>query len=138
MGTTACREFCKSHRLRKREGCDNFDTVSTGSRPDVNSLHAGRHSESRLSWCAAYCISPSSFIFVYLGILCVVRHAKSAGSSLSFHNWNVHDSVKEPDMCDFHRLLHLFKPGNSLLQHIKKIDDLVDESWRSKSAGSSS
>ena len=40
-------------------------------------------------------------IFVYLGKLCTVRHAKSAGFLLSFHSWNVHDSVKEHDMCDF-------------------------------------
>ena len=36
----------------------------------------------------------------YLGILCVALHAKCAGSLMSFHHWNVHDIVQEPDMCE--------------------------------------
>ena len=100
-------------------GSDKFGSVSTGSRTDVQSLHAEKESEGHLSWYAAFRVCHSSFILVHLGKLRVVRHAKSAGSSLSFHNWNVHDSVKE------------LKPGNSKLQHFKHIDDLVDESAKS-------
>ena len=107
------RSVQRSQTEKKR--CDKFNTVSASSRTDVKSLHAGKESEGHLSWCAACCACHSPFISVHLGILCVVRHAKSAGSSLSFHNW-IHDSVEELDMCDFHRLLHLLKPANSSWQ----------------------
>ena len=79
------------------------------------SLHTGRESEGHLSWYAAYCVYHSSTILVYIVFLCVVRHTKSTGSLLSLHSWNVHDSVQEPDMFDFHRLLHLLRPGSSSL-----------------------
>ena len=32
---TVCRDQCKSHKLRKRVGCDKFDRVSMSSRTDV-------------------------------------------------------------------------------------------------------
>ena len=85
----------RSQTEKKREGCDLFDSVSKGSRTDVKSLHAGRESEGYLSWYAGHCVCHSTFVFAYLGILRVVRHARSTGSSLSFHNWHVHSSVME-------------------------------------------
>ena len=42
----------------------------------------------------------SSYMPENLGILCVVRHARSALSLMSLHNWNVHDIAQEPDMCE--------------------------------------
>ena len=103
---TACRDE-RSQSEEKSKGCDKFDSVPTVSRTDVKPSHTGRESECHLSRYAAYCVHNPSSISVHLGILCAERHTRSAGSLLSFHSWNVHDYVQEPDLCDLHKLLHL-------------------------------
>ena len=96
LGDSVSRPAQKSQPERKK-ACDKFGSVSKGPRTNVKSVHTGRESEGHLSCYSAQCAYNFT---VHVSTLCV-RHMRSAGSLLSFHSWNVHDSVPEPDMCKF-------------------------------------